>query len=195
MLQEMPPLQRAVLILRDVMGFSAAEVSGQLGTSVAAVNSALQRARQSASAGLPERSQQSALRALGGEGARDLARRYADAIEAGDVDTLLGMLTEDATWSMPPIPTWFQGHDTLRPWLLRDPLPLRWRHHPTRVNGQLAVGCYLHDGERACYTPTVIDVLTLSGDKIAAVTAFLVVDDPGRAGFFARFGLPAELPA
>jgi RNA polymerase sigma-70 factor, ECF subfamily len=194
MLQEIPPLQRAVLILRDVMGFSAAEASGQLGTSVAAVNSALQRARQSA-AGLPKRSQQSALRALGGEGARDLARRYADAMEAGDVDTLLGMLTEDATWSMPPVPTWFQGHDTLRPWLLRDPLPLRWRHRPTRVNGQLAVGCYLHDSERSCYTPTVIDVLTLSGDKIAAVTAFLVTDDPGRAGFFARFGLPAELPA
>ncbi|HEX8007054.1 MAG TPA: sigma-70 family RNA polymerase sigma factor [Trebonia sp.] len=194
MLQEMPPLQRAVLVLRDVMGFSAAEVSGQLGTSVAAVNSALQRARQSVSVGLPGRSQQSALRALGGEGTRDLARRYADVMEAGDVDTLLGMLTEDATWSMPPIPTWFQGHDTLRPWLLRDPLPQRWRHHPTRANGQLAVGCYLYDDERSCYTPHVIDVLTLSGDKIAAVTAFLVVDDPGRAGFFARFGLPAELP-
>jgi RNA polymerase sigma-70 factor, ECF subfamily len=96
---------------------------------------------------------------------------------------------------MPPVPTWFQGHDTLRPWLLRDPLPLRWRHHPTRVNGQLAVGCYLHDDERSCYTPAVIDVLTLSGDKIAAVTAFLVMNDPGRGGFFARFGLPAELPA
>lgn len=193
MLQEMPPLQRAVLILRDVMGFSAAEVSGQLGTSVAAANSALQRARQSAQAGLPGRSQQSALRALGDEGTRDLARRYADAMEAGDVDALLGMLTEDATWSMPPIPTWFQGHDTLRPWLLQDPLAQRWRHYPTRANGQLAVGCYLYDGERPCYTPTVIDVLTLSGDKIAAVTAFLVMDDPGRAGFFARFGLPAEL--
>jgi RNA polymerase sigma-70 factor, ECF subfamily len=203
MLQEMPPLQRAVLILRDVMGFSAAEVSSQLGTSVAAANSALQRARQSA-AGLPKRSQQSTLRALGDEGARDLARRYADATEAGDVDTLLGMLTEDATWSMPPVPTWFRGHDTLRPWLLRDPLPLRWRHYPTRANGQLAVGCYLYDGERSGYTPTVIDVLTLSGDKIAAVTAFLAAEtlqlpqsDAWIAGkdLFARFGLPAELPA
>jgi RNA polymerase sigma-70 factor (ECF subfamily) len=195
MLQHLPPLQRAVLILRDVLAFPAAEVAAQLSASVAAVNSALQRARAAAAKGLPAPSQQSALRALGDPAVASLAARYADALEAGDVDALIGMLTEDATWAMPPIPTWFAGHETLRPWLLRDPLPQRWRHRPTSANGQLAVGCYLYSDSSGRYEAAVIDVLTLSaagpGVKIAAVTAFLVRDserDPGAV--FARFGLP-----
>ncbi len=197
MLQRLPPLQRAVLVLRDVLGFSAAEVSAQLGTSVPAVNSALQRARGAARASLPARSQQSALRALGADRAARLARRYADALAAGDADTLLSLLTADATWSMPPIPTWFTGHDTLRRWLLRDPLSVRWRHRPTRANGQLAVGCYLRVADFGDYLPWVIDVLTLApvGDRIAAVTAFIVADNPDPAAIFASFGLPARAPA
>ena len=198
MLQHLPPLQRAVLILRDVLAFSAAEVAGQLSTTTAAVNSALQRARGAAQAGLPDSSQQAALRALGDARLAAIAARYADALEAGDVDALLAMLTADATWCMPPCTTWFQGHEALRPWLLSDPLTQRWRHVATRASGQLAVGCYMYSAATGEYEPAVIDVLTLSpaDGKISAVTAFVLIDeqvDP--AAVFARFGLPARAPA
>jgi RNA polymerase sigma-70 factor, ECF subfamily len=193
MLQRLPPLQRAVLILRDVLGFPAADVSAQLGTSVPAVNSALQRARAAARTSLPSASQQAQLRALGPRRAERLARRYADALEAGDADALLGMLTADAAWSMPPIPTWFRGHEALRQWLIRDPLSVRWRHRHTQANGQLAVGCYVYSDDAGDFLPTVIDVLTLSGEQIAAVTAFIVADEPDPAGIFASFGLPARV--
>jgi RNA polymerase sigma-70 factor, ECF subfamily len=164
------------------------------------VNSALQRARATAANGMPARSQQSVLRALGDERARDIVRRYSDAIEAGDADTLVSMLTEDVTWSMPPYPTWFAGQRAVRDWLVRDPLPLRWRHLPAWANGQLSAGCYLPDPERGGYAPAVIDVLTLDGERIAAVTGFVAVGPArpeaadGWAAFFARFGLPARLP-
>jgi RNA polymerase sigma-70 factor, ECF subfamily len=129
-------------------------------------------------------------------------RRYADAIERGDADTLISMLTEGATWSMPPIPTWFRGHQPVREFLVRYPLTERWKHWPARANGQLAAGCYLFDQDKGSYAPAVIDVLTLEGDRIAAVTGFHVIDgqEPAPAGaratgaeIFARFGLPAEL--
>jgi RNA polymerase sigma-70 factor, ECF subfamily len=199
MLQQLPALQRAVLILRDVLGFSSAEMASQLATSEAAVNSALQRARAAARRGLPAHSQQSVLRKLGDQRISEIAAQYADAMERGDADTLVSMLTEDATWCMPPMPTWFQGHPTLREWLLRDPMTQRWQHQATRANGQLAVGCYLFDGAR--YRAGVIDVLTLDGARIAAVTAFVLPwlaetpsAGPTAAEIFARFGLPAELP-
>jgi RNA polymerase sigma-70 factor, ECF subfamily len=170
MLQHLPPLQRAVLILRDVLAFPAAEVAEQLSTTVPAVNSALQRARATAQAGLPARSQQSALRALGERPVADLARRYADALETGDVDALIGMLTEDATWCMPPWSTWFAGHTALRAWLITDPLSCRWRHLPTTANGQLAVGCYLYSDSAGRYEGHVIDVLTLAADPGAGAS-------------------------
>jgi RNA polymerase sigma-70 factor (ECF subfamily) len=201
-LQRLPPRQRAVLLLRDVIGFSVAEISGQLGTSVPAVNSALQRARATASGGMPSSSQQSMLRDLGDHRIRQLVQQYTDAIERGDADTLVSMLTEDATWSMPPHPTWFQGAASIRDWLVRDPLGVRWKHLPTWANGQLAVGCYIFDADKGDYIAGVIDVLTLDGDRIAAVTGFVTfdqVDLPGgrrvtAAEVFARFGLPARLP-
>ena len=196
-LQDLPPLQRAVLILREVVGFSAAEISSQLGTSVPSVNSALQRARAAAQTSLPERSQQAALRTLGDQRTRDIVARYASAIERGDADTLVSMLTEDATWCMPPFSAWYQG-ESLREWLVGGPLRERWRHLPAQANGQLAVGCYLFDQGQGCFTPAVIDVLTLDGDRIAAVTAFIVHEDPQAPGkpaeVFSSFGLPAELP-
>ena len=203
MLQRLPPRQRAVLILRDVMGFSATEIAGQLNTSVPAVNSALQRARATAQRDLPARSQQSMLRSLGDQQTRAIVRRYSDAMERGDADTLVSMLTEDATWSLPPFPTWFQGLASIRDWLIRDPFTVRWQHLPARANGQLAVGCYLFDGAADGYLPGALDVLTMDGERIATVTGFLVgepqdVPSGGRqvsgAEVFARFGLPARLP-
>lgn len=200
-LQLLPAQQRAALILREVLGFSAAEIATQLCTTVPAANSALQRARATVQRELPDRSQVATLRALGDEAARAIVRRYADALEAADADTLISMLTADAAWSMPPVPTWFTGHDSVREFLLDSPLRERWRHLPTRANGQLAVGCYIFDSPSGRFVPAVIDVLTLHGDKIASVIGFLQPgDDPfsGPAGHaraaevFARFGLPAS---
>lgn len=202
-LQHLPPLQRAALLLREVAGFSTADISRQLRTSEAAVNSALQRARAAARDRLPARNQQETLRLLGDGRTRALAERYADALERGDADALVSMLTQAATWSMPPLPTWFRGHQAIREFLIRYPLTERWKHWPARANGQLAVGCYLLDQARDGYLPTVIDVLTLDGDKITAVTGFLTAQTlpPPHSGtwitgeeLFSRFGLPAELP-
>src|SRR3954469_6892500 len=108
-LQHLPPNQRAVLILREVLGFSAAEVADTLETSVASVNSALQRARKTVDDKLPERSQQATLRALGDERLRAIVDAYMDALARGDVAQVVSMLAEDAAWSMPPLPTWFRG--------------------------------------------------------------------------------------
>jgi RNA polymerase sigma-70 factor, ECF subfamily len=113
------------------------------------------------------------------------------------------MLTQDATWSMPPYPDWFRGHDGIREFLIRGPLNERWKHCPARANGQLAVGCYLFDDASGGYRGAVIDVLTLAGEKISAVTGFHTEWPlPGvRAGswaagadLFARFALPGTWP-
>jgi len=199
-LQHLPPLQRAALLLREVLGFSTVEIASQLETSAASVNSALQRARGTVRALLPSQTQQSTLRQLGDQRTRALVERYADAMERHDLATLISMLTEDAAWSMPPHTEWYRGHAALRQFLLRYPLTDRWRHWPAQANGQLAVACYLHDPVTGAYRPHGIDVLTLRADKISAVTAFLAADTPPRAGawisgaeLFARFGLPAEL--
>jgi RNA polymerase sigma-70 factor (ECF subfamily) len=220
-LQHLPPLQRAVLLLREVVGFSTAEIASQLGTTAQSVSSALQRARAAVRSRLPARSQQAVLRDLGDQRTKVLVQKYADAIERGDADTLISMLTHDASWSMPPVPTWYRGHQAVRQFLLASPLTYRWQHRAVRANGQLAVGCYLFLPARGRFTPAVIDVLTLDGDKIAAVTGFLAADvstelppaepHPDRGGhdppqgqsrdawltgvqLFSRFGLPAELP-
>jgi RNA polymerase sigma-70 factor, ECF subfamily len=221
-LQHLPPLQRSVLLLREVVGFSIAEIASQLGTSTQAVSSALQRARAAARTHLPARSQQSVLRALGDERTKAIVERYADAIERGDSDTLISMLTKDATWCMPPVPTWYRGDLAIRRHLIRDVLPRRWRHLPARSNGQPAVGCYLFDSAHDIYVAVALDVLTLDGAKISAVTSFQAAEllpelpppqapHPDRGGtdtaqvpspgawisgaqLFARFGLPRELP-
>jgi RNA polymerase sigma-70 factor (ECF subfamily) len=187
-LQHLPPRQRAVLILREVLGFSAEEAATCLETTVASVNSALQRARRTLDTLLPEESQQTTLRALGDERVRRLAERYADALERADVEMLLAMLTEDAAWSMPPLATWYTGREAISAFLVEYPFSVPWRHLPTRANGQVAVGCYVWSEERGCFAAEVIDVLTLRGELIAGVTAFISAD------VFGRFGLPAELP-
>jgi RNA polymerase sigma-70 factor (ECF subfamily) len=199
-LQHLPGRQRAALILFEVLGFTAAEVAETLETSVASVNSALQRARKTVDERMPEQSQQETLRTLGDERVRELVERYMAAIEAADVDRVVELLTEDATWSMPPCPVWFRGIETVSAFLTDYPLNERWRHIPTQANGQLAVGCYMWDGER--YAAAVLDVLTLRGDKVADVTAFLApwvyrrfgeVDGFMTEEMFARFGLPAAV--
>jgi len=167
------------------------------------VNSALQRARAAARDRLPARSQQRVLRQLGDQRVRALAGRYADALERGDADMLVRMLSSEATWSMPPDPTWFGGHQAIREFLTPGEVRERWQHRQAHANGQLAVAGYLQDQVSGRYVPWVIDVLTLDGELIAAVTAFLAAEAldprysqtwlPG-AELFARFGLPAGPP-
>ena len=188
-LQLLPGQQRATLIMREVLGFSAREVADSLDTSVAAVNSSLQRARKAIAAQTPEQSQRATLRSLGDEGVRDAVRRYMDAMERADVDAVIAMLTEDATWSMPPYASWFRGHADITVFLRENALKDQsWRHAATHANGQAAVACYMLSADGSHYEPHVIDVLTFEGTRIAAVTAFVDSD------VFPRFNLPESLP-
>jgi RNA polymerase sigma-70 factor (ECF subfamily) len=186
-LQHLPVLQRAALILREVLGFSAQETAETLETTVPSVNSALQRARKTVDERLPDRSQQATLRAIGDERIRDLVEGYMDALERADLDAVLAMLTEDAAWSMPPLSTWYRGQEAVSGFLRNGPLNVRWRHLPAHANGQVAVGCYMWDEQAGVYKAYVLDMLTLRGDRIAEVTAFIGPD------VLQRFGLPSEL--
>lgn len=184
-LQHLSALQRAALILREVLGFSAAEVAVQLDTSPTAVNSALQRARKVIDSTAP--TQQSVLRDLGDETIAAIVSRWTDAWHAGDVDAIVTMLTDDAHYSMPPLPQWYRGQNQIRTFLLRGPLQSRWRFLPTKANGQLAFGTYLWDDAAGQYIPGGLDVLTIRRNgRVAEVTAFLTAD-------LTRFGLPAHI--
>jgi RNA polymerase sigma-70 factor (TIGR02960 family) len=183
-LQHLSATARAVLILREVLGFSAAEVAGQLGTSTASVNSALQRARKAIDSAGP--TQQAVLRDLGDAAVADLVTRWTDAWQAGDVDAIVAMLAADARYSMPPLPQWYRGRDEIRAFLRDGPLRSRWRFLPTTANSQLAFGTYLWEAAEDTYVPGGLDVLTLREGRVAEVVAFLSAD-------FTRFGLPARL--
>jgi RNA polymerase sigma-70 factor, ECF subfamily len=148
-------------------------VAELLDTTVASVNSALQRARRAAAERIPEQSQQATLRSLGDESARQLVVSYIDAFEHADIDGLVELLTEDAAWAMPPMRTWYHGREPIIPFLTEHALTTRWRHRPVSANGQLAVGCYAWLAEERHFAAAVVDVLTLRGDLIAEVTAFV----------------------
>lgn len=185
-LQHLSASQRAVLLLRDVLGYAVGEVADAMDTTVAAVNSALQRARKVVEKISPEGSQQQTLKALGDAEQRKVARQYATAWEAGDVDAIVAMLTEDARYSMPPLTRWYAGPVDVRGFLVEAVLRHRWRFAPTWANGQLAFGTYLWSDERGVYVPAGLDVLTLRGRKLAEVISFLDAD-------FLAFGLPAQV--
>ena len=187
--QHLPARQRAALLLRDVLGFSAKETAEALETTVASANGALRRARAAVEERLPEPSQQATLRQLGDEHVRAVVERYVDALDRSDLDAIVAMLADDATWSMPPMPGRYRGIDAIVGFLTDGPFRERWRHLPTHANGHLAVGCYRWDDERGTYVAAVLDVLTLRGDRIGSVTAF--VDGT----LFPSFGLPDEVGA
>ena len=212
-LQHLPANQRAALILREVLGFSAREVAEALDTTVASVNSALQRAREAIDERLPEESQQETLRALGDERLRTIVERYMDAMTRGDVDAVVAMLAEDAAWSMPPMSTWYRGHEALVAWLAEWPLSgeWRWRNVPARANGQAAFASYTWDADTGTYLPFSLNVLTFRGALVSDVTSFItrIAPPPDRlhlarwpdqaadhrrvVDFFERFGLPDAL--
>jgi RNA polymerase sigma-70 factor (ECF subfamily) len=185
-LQHLPGRQRAVLLLREVLGFSAREVAALLDTSVAAVNSGLQRARAGLDGRTPDVTQQTALTAAGQSTVRDLAERYAQAWQAGDVDAVVAMLAEDATYSMPPLPTWYRGRADIAGFLRDGPITGRWRFLPAHANGQLGFGTYLWDDTEGVFRPGGLDLLTLRGTEIVEVVSFLDADLPA-------FGLPDRI--
>jgi RNA polymerase sigma-70 factor (TIGR02960 family) len=184
-LQQLPPRQRTVLLLRDALGFASAEVAGLLDSSEASVNSALQRARATMSLvshrerALPRSAKE-----------RELAERFAAAYASNDIDAVVAMLTDDAWFTMPPATLEYQGPEAIAGFLLasveyRGGRPLRLV--PTRANGQPAFGCYVADGHSAVWHAHGLVVLTLAESRISAITRFT------DSSVLAYFGLPRVL--
>jgi RNA polymerase sigma-70 factor (ECF subfamily) len=188
-LQRLPPRQRAVLVLRDVLGYPAAQAADMLHVSAVSVNSALRRARATLAAQLP---------AAGRDGApaprsareRELTSRFADAFETADTDRLVALLTEDAWLTMPPEPLEYQGRAAIAEFFQTRP---HWKTRvtrlvPTRANNQPAFGYYRTDLDVPVAHAHGLIVLTLAGDKICAITRI------GDNSLFPRFGLQRTLP-
>jgi RNA polymerase sigma-70 factor, ECF subfamily len=185
-LQHLPPRQRAVLILREVLRWRASEVAELLDTSVASVNSALQRARATLE---KVKADEKPAQPMDDEQAALLAR-YVDAFERYDMDSLTSLLHEDATWNMPPYDLWLQTHDDIRHWCLGPGIGCRGsRLIPTAANGSPAFGQY-KPSPNGGLEPWSLQVLELSDGRISGITFFL-----DTARFFPLFGLPRHLDA
>ncbi|MGW5263633.1 RNA polymerase subunit sigma-70 [Microbispora sp. NPDC004025] len=184
-LQHLPGTQRAVLILREVLGFSAAEVAEMLGTTPASVNSASQRARAVVRQRMPERSQQAELAAVGPGGRRALVDAFMAAWERADVPALLDLLSEDARFTMPPLPAWFDGREDVGRFLAERVFATPWRLVPIAANGQPAFACYQYDGER--FRLGAVNVLSLRDGRVSWIAGFV---DPQVTR---RFPVPVEI--
>jgi RNA polymerase sigma-70 factor (ECF subfamily) len=211
--QHLAANQRAVLLLREVLGFSAKETATMLDTSVPSVNSALQRARAAVEERVPERTQQRTLRTLGDDRLRHIIDRYVDAWERCDVSAFTSLLVEDATFAMPPLATWYTPRDTIAYWASHSAMSgaWKWRGVVARANAQPALAFYSRDHATGAYLPFALNILTLRDDLISDVTAFIVrsIDAPEPeayrnfpaqpmnerqlSGTFGRFGLPESL--
>jgi RNA polymerase sigma-70 factor (TIGR02960 family) len=185
-LQRLPPRQRAALVLRDALGFSARETADMLGTTETAANRLLARARvglpplERTDAPLPESSEE-----------RDLVDRFVHAFESGDIAGVVALLTQDALLTMPPAPLEYQGPAAIGHFLSTVPAGGRldqFRLVPTRANGQPAFGCYLRDPHTPIGHAYGLMVLTLGGELIAAITGF------ADTSVFHAFGLPRTIP-
>ncbi|MBB5083709.1 sigma-70 family RNA polymerase sigma factor [Nonomuraea endophytica] len=170
-LQRLPGTQRAVLILREVLGFSAAEVAGLLDTSVASVNSALQRAGRTMRA--PATTQREELGALGAGGRGELVALFMAAWERADVDGLVALLADDARFTMPPLPAWFDGREDVRRFLVERVFAFEWRLRPIGANGQLGFACYQRTPGGQVFLLAAIIVLSLRDGKIVEIAGFL----------------------
>jgi len=186
-LQHLPARQRAVLILREVLRWKASEVAELLDTSVASVNSALQRAR-SALASSDVSSADAA--APMDEGQQELLDRYVAAFEQFDMDSLISLLHEDATLSMPPYELWLQGHADLRAWFAGPGAHCEGsRLVAVTANGSPAFGQYRPSGPGGSHEPWALQVLDIAGGRVARINTFL-----DTARMFPLFGLPASPP-
>jgi RNA polymerase sigma-70 factor (TIGR02960 family) len=188
-LQLLPPRQRAVLVLRDVLGFRAAEVAQILNATAESVTSALKRARATLASQPAQDAGHQPPPPPGSALEQDVVGRLARAFEGGDVQGLVALLTDDAWVRMPPLPWEYQGRELATQFFepaFRD-RKLRFRLVPTRANGQPAFGLYLRDPHGGIAHANGLLVLTLAGREISAITRF----DPG---LLPRFGLPRTLP-
>jgi RNA polymerase sigma-70 factor, ECF subfamily len=188
-LQHLPPKQRAVLILCEVLNWKAAEAAELLGTTTAAVNSALQRARAQLEHVAP--SEDKVTEPTTAE-QRELLDRYVVAFENKDIPAIVELFTKDAVWEMPPFIGWYQGADNIGRLIdtqcpAKDPGDMKLI--PTWANGQPAFGLYMRDPGDGVYRPFNLPVLTLRGDRVAHVASFF------DTSLFATFGLPESLPA
>jgi len=195
-LQTLPPRQRAVLILRDVLDWRAGEVADLLETSVSAVNSALHRARVTLTGSYHGVSRDALTASSADAGEEALLDQYLRAWEAADVAGLTRLLKEDATHSMPPSPSWYQGRRAIGLFMEANIFGSnvfpgaaqgRWRMKPTRANAQPAFALYLRDEARGVYSAFGIQVVTIDGGRVADVTTFV------NPTLVPRFGLPDQL--
>ena len=187
-LQHLPPTQRALLVLRDVLGFRAAEAAEMLDLSEATVNSGLQRARSALETRLPSAGRERAPLPQSTH-ERELVGRFADAFESGEVDTIVSLLTDDAWLTMPPWPWEYQGLAAIGQFLrfLEDWRGAPLRLVPSRANGQPAFGCYRPTAHTDIARASSLVVLTLEGSRISAITWFT------DTSVFPHFGLPRML--
>jgi RNA polymerase sigma-70 factor (ECF subfamily) len=187
-LQRLAPRQRATLVLRDVLGFSAAETASILETTEASVNSALIRARESAGARAAAGRERSALPSS--PHAREVTGRFAQAFEAGDVEQIVALLSDDAWMTMPPVPFEYQGITAITEFLATafETRRLQSRLIPTGANGQPAFGQYQKDLSAPVARAAGIIVLTLAGDRITRLDRFPA------GGLIGHFGLPRTIP-
>lgn len=185
-LQHLSPRQRAVLVLREVLQWKAAEVADAIGTSTAAVNSLLQRARSQLEAAAP--SSDDRLAAPDSADAQDRLTRYIAAFEAYDIDRLVELFTSEAIWEMPPFVGWYQGPQAIAT-LIRQQCPAQapgdMRLIPLTANGQPAAAMYMRDGDE--HLPFQLQVLDMRADGVSHVVAFL------DTALFTKFGLPERL--
>ncbi len=185
-LQHLSPRQRAVLLLREVLQWRAAEVATAIGTSTAAVNSLLQRARAQLEAVAP--SLEDRLTAPDSADARDQLSRYIEAFEAYDIDRLVDLFTSEAIWEMPPYVGWYQGRQAIATLVLRQ-CPAQasgdMRLIPVIANGQTAAAMYMREGDQ--HLPFQLQVIDLTPGGVSHVVAFF------SPTLFARFGLPERL--
>jgi RNA polymerase sigma-70 factor, ECF subfamily len=179
-LQHLPPRQRAVLILRDVLGLRSAEAAGLVGMSVTAADSALRRARSRIERQAPVPDE---VGSLDDAETKELLRRYVDAFEQADIAALTSLLAEDAVWEMPPVPIWYAGRDAVAGLVGGKWPPTGARMLPTGANGQPAYGFYAPDGAGG-FRAHSLQVLTVAGGKVSRVVSF------HSAALFEPFGLP-----
>lgn len=190
-LQMLPPRQRATLILRDVLDWHADEVAQLLDMTVSSVNSALHRARSTLARHYPTLNRET-MSAQAGSSHRTLLDRYVHAWQAADIDELISLLKEDATFPMPPSPSWYQGREAIRTFVAANILAGdargRWKLVPMRANGQPAYAWYMQKPDRAGYAAFAIQVLTFDGDLLSDITTFPFPH------LFPFFDLPREIP-
>ena len=189
-IQHLPPKQRAALILRDVLGWSAKETASLLEVSVASANSALQRARATLKTQLPARRVEWTLSSNPSEEDRAVLKRYMEAHERADAGAVAELLREDALLSMPPRPTFYEGREAIAAFFAQDAFgpdsPGHFRLVPTRANRQPAAACYVRRPGESEYRALSLDVLGIEDEKVVAITAFT-------ADLFPAFGLPSRL--